>query len=74
MLLNPEAVARREQIPNYSNFPVLRNPGRRQRLHNSVAFRRTVYEQGIWANNLQDTYGGARETSAEYFRYLQKRK
>jgi hypothetical protein len=67
MLLNPEAVARREQIPSVA--PQISNEERRRRNADPFDYRRTVYRHGIWAASLPDAFGRYRESSAEYYRY-----
>ncbi|XP_031776826.1 E3 ubiquitin-protein ligase Topors [Nasonia vitripennis] len=66
MLLNPEAVARREQIPSVA--PQVSNEERRRRHANPIDYRRTVYRHGVWAAALPDAFGRFRESSAEFYR------
>lgn len=67
MLLNPEQVARREQIPNML-APSVSREERRYRLLNPSSYRRNVYQHGEWSNLIPDIYGRFRECSAEYYR------
>ncbi|XP_011499709.1 PREDICTED: E3 ubiquitin-protein ligase Topors-like [Ceratosolen solmsi marchali] len=66
MLLNPEAVARREQIPSVPSQ--ISNEERRRRSANPIDYRRTVYRHRIWSAPLPDAFGHYRESSAEYYR------
>lgn len=70
MMLNPEAVARREQIPSVA--PHISIEERRRRISNPIDYRRLVYRQGIWAASLPDAFGRFRESSADYYRYSLK--
>ncbi|XP_011139582.1 E3 ubiquitin-protein ligase Topors [Harpegnathos saltator] len=65
-LLNPEQVARREQLPSVA--PQVPREERRRRRDNPTDYRRTVYRHGIWATLLPDIFGRFRECSAEYYR------
>lgn len=67
-LLNPEQVARREQLPSMA--PQVPREERRRRRANPTDYRRTVYRHGIWATSLPDIFGRFRECSAEYYRYI----
>ena len=69
--LNPEAVARREQIPSVA--PQLSSEERRHRTANPNDYRRTVYRQGIRAASLPDAFGRFRVSSAEYYRCLKNK-
>ncbi|GAB1869964.1 E3 ubiquitin-protein ligase Topors [Camponotus japonicus] len=66
VLLNPEQVARREQLPSMA--PQVPREERRRRRANPTDYRRTVYRHGIWATSLPDIFGRFRECSAEYYR------
>lgn len=67
-LLNPEQVARREQLPSMA--PQVPREERRRRRDNPTDYRRTVYRHGIWATALPDIFGRFRECSAEFYRYI----
>ncbi|XP_072748525.1 uncharacterized protein [Anoplolepis gracilipes] len=66
VLLNPEQVSRREQLPSMA--PQVPREERRRRRANPTDYRRTVYRHGIWATSLPDIFGRFRECSAEYYR------
>ncbi|KAM0737533.1 E3 ubiquitin-protein ligase Topors [Formica fusca] len=66
VLLNPEQVTRREQLPSMA--PQVPREERRRRRANPTDYRRTVYRHGIWATSLPDIFGRFRECSAEYYR------
>lgn len=66
MLLNPEQVTRREQLP--SMVPQVSRDERRRRRANPTDYRRTVYRHGIWATPLSDIFGRFRECTPEYYR------
>ncbi|XP_014472619.1 PREDICTED: E3 ubiquitin-protein ligase Topors-like isoform X2 [Dinoponera quadriceps] len=65
-LLNPEQVARREQLPSLA--PQVTREELRRRRENPLEYRRTVYRHGMWAVPLPDIFGRFRECSAEYYR------
>ncbi|XP_011630126.1 E3 ubiquitin-protein ligase Topors-like [Pogonomyrmex barbatus] len=66
VLLNPEQVTRREQLPSMA--PQVPREERRRRRANPTDYRRTVYRHGIWATSLPDIFGRFRECSPEYYR------
>ncbi|XP_077263165.1 E3 ubiquitin-protein ligase Topors [Temnothorax americanus] len=66
VLLNPEQVTRREQLPSIA-LQVPREERRRRRA-NPTDYRRTIYRHGIWATSLPDIFGRFRECSPEYYR------
>ncbi|XP_050460237.1 E3 ubiquitin-protein ligase Topors-like [Cataglyphis hispanica] len=66
VLLNPDQVTRREQLPSMA--PQVPREERRRRRANPTDYRRTVYRHGIWATSLPDIFGRFRECSAEYYR------
>lgn len=66
VLLNPEQVTRREQLPSMA--PQVPREERRRRRANPTDYRRTVYRHGLWASPLPDIFGRFRECSAEYYR------
>ncbi|XP_012263365.2 E3 ubiquitin-protein ligase Topors-like isoform X1 [Athalia rosae] len=66
VILNPDQVARREQIPALTSL-VSRGELRHRRT-NPVEYRRNVYRFGMWATSLADIFGNFRECSAEYYR------
>ncbi|XP_012139770.2 uncharacterized protein LOC100876127 isoform X2 [Megachile rotundata] len=66
IILNPEQVARREQLPSIA--PLVPPGERIRRRANPNNYRRTVYRRGIWATALPDMLGRFRECSAEYYR------
>ncbi|XP_015585416.1 E3 ubiquitin-protein ligase Topors [Cephus cinctus] len=66
MFLNPEQVARREQIP--SVVPPISSSEHRRRRANPTAFRRNIYRQGIWATPFPDIFGRFQQNSADYYR------
>ncbi|KYQ56457.1 hypothetical protein ALC60_04534 [Trachymyrmex zeteki] len=66
VLLNPEQVTRREQLPSMA--PQVPREERRRRRANPTDYRRTVYRHGIWATSLPDIFGRFRECSADYYR------
>lgn len=63
-MLNAAAVAHREQIP--ALVPVRQEL--RRRGISTIAFRKMIYNYGVYANPLIDATGISRETSAEYYR------
>lgn len=66
VLLNPEQVTRREQLPSMA--PQVPREERRRRRNDPTDYRRTIYRHGIWATSLPDIFGRFRECSAEYYR------
>ncbi|CAL1686474.1 unnamed protein product [Lasius platythorax] len=66
VLLNPEQVTRREQLPSMA--PQVPREERRRRRADPTDYRRTVYRHGVWATSLPDIFGRFRECSAEYYR------
>jgi len=66
MLLNPEQVARREQIP--SIVPQVSREEHRRRRTNPTEYRRNIYRHGIWAIALPDIFGRLRECTPEFYR------
>lgn len=66
VFLNPDQVARREQVPALTSL--VSREERRSRRTNPVDYRRNVYRFGIWATSLPDIFGNFRECSADYYR------
>lgn len=66
IVLNPEQVARREQLPSIA--PRVSMEERLRRRANPTDYRRTTYRHGIWATALRDVFGRFRECSAEFYR------
>ncbi|EZA52465.1 hypothetical protein DMN91_012177 [Ooceraea biroi] len=66
VLLNPEQVARREQLPSITSQ--VSREERRRRRSNPLEYRRNIYRHGIWATALPDVFGRFRECSAEFYR------
>ncbi|XP_076242047.1 uncharacterized protein LOC143184013 [Calliopsis andreniformis] len=66
VVLNPEQVARREQLPSIA--PRVPLGERLHRRANPVDYRRTIYRHGIWATALPDVFGRFRECSADFYR------
>nr|XP_034180553.1 E3 ubiquitin-protein ligase Topors-like [Osmia lignaria]XP_034180555.1 E3 ubiquitin-protein ligase Topors-like [Osmia lignaria]XP_034180556.1 E3 ubiquitin-protein ligase Topors-like [Osmia lignaria]XP_034180557.1 E3 ubiquitin-protein ligase Topors-like [Osmia lignaria] len=66
IVLNPEQVARREQLPSIA--PRVSMEERLRRRANPTDYRRTIYRHGIWATALRDVFGRFRECSAEFYR------
>lgn len=69
-LLNPEAVARREQIPSIA--PRVSQTDSRLSRSNPIDYRRTVYRHALYAEALTDSFGLLRECSADHYRYKVK--
>ena len=66
IVLNPEQVARREQLPSIA--PQVPIGERLRRRSNTADYRRTIYRLGIWATALGDVFGRFRECSADFYR------
>ncbi|XP_033336680.2 uncharacterized protein LOC117226462 [Megalopta genalis] len=66
VLLNPEQVARREQLPSIA--PQVPIGERLRRRANHSVYRRSIYMHGIWATALPDVFGRFRDCSADYYR------
>uniref|UniRef100_V9IG98 RING-type E3 ubiquitin transferase n=1 Tax=Apis cerana TaxID=7461 RepID=V9IG98_APICE len=66
VVLNPDQVARREQLP--SIVPQVSMLERLRRRVNPADYRRNIYRLGIWATALPDVFGRFRECSADYYR------
>lgn len=66
IVLNPEQVARREQLPSIA--PQVSIGERIRRRVNPTDYRRTIYRHGIWATALPDVFGRFRECSADFYR------
>ncbi|KOX79551.1 hypothetical protein WN51_02817 [Melipona quadrifasciata] len=66
IVLNPEQVARREQLPSIA--PQVPIGERIRRRVNPTDYRRTIYRHGIWATALPDVFGRFRECSADFYR------
>ena len=66
VVLNPEQVARREQLPSIA--PQVPIGERLRRRSNTADYRRTIYRLGIWATALRDVFGRFRECSADFYR------
>ncbi|XP_015439121.1 PREDICTED: E3 ubiquitin-protein ligase Topors-like [Dufourea novaeangliae] len=66
VVLNPEQVARREQLPSIA--PQVPMGERLRRRANPADYRRSIYRHGIWATALPDVFGRFRDCSAEYYR------
>ncbi|XP_053982284.1 E3 ubiquitin-protein ligase Topors-like [Hylaeus anthracinus] len=66
IVLNPEQVARREQLPSIA--PQVSMEERIHRRMNPADYRRTIYRHGIWASALPDVFGRFRECSPDYYR------
>ncbi|XP_031832581.1 uncharacterized protein LOC116426965 [Nomia melanderi] len=66
VVLNPEEVARRAQVPSIA--PQVPIGERLRRRANPTDYRRTIYRHGIWATALPDVFGQFRECSADYYR------
>ncbi|XP_050592736.1 E3 ubiquitin-protein ligase Topors isoform X1 [Bombus affinis] len=66
IVLNPEQVARREQLPSIA--PQVPIGERLRRRVNPADYRRTIYRLGIWATALPDVFGRFRECSADFYR------
>lgn len=66
IVLNPEQVARREQLPSIA--PQVPIGERLRRRVNPADYRRTIYRLGIWATPLPDVFGRFRECSADFYR------
>lgn len=66
VMLNPEQVARREQLPSIA--PQVSREERRRRRGNPIEYRGSVYRHGVWATALPDVFGRFRECSAEFYR------
>ncbi|XP_076624214.1 uncharacterized protein LOC143343314 [Colletes latitarsis] len=66
IVLNPEQVARREQLPSIA--PQVSMGERLRRRINPADYRRTIYRHGIWASALPDVFGRFRECSPDYYR------
>lgn len=68
VVLNPEQVARREQLPSIA--PQVPIGERLRRRLNTADYRRTIYRLGIWATALRDVFGRFRECSADFYRLV----
>ncbi|XP_017884873.1 E3 ubiquitin-protein ligase Topors [Ceratina calcarata] len=66
VVLNPEQVARREQLPSIA--PQVSMAERLLRRASPGAYRRTIYRLGIWASPLPDAFGSFRECSVDIYR------
>ncbi|CAL7933354.1 unnamed protein product [Xylocopa violacea] len=66
IVLNPEQVARREQLPSIAPQVPVRE--RLYRLAHPPSYRRTIYSLGIWATALPDALDRFRECSADFYR------
>ncbi|XP_076763577.1 E3 ubiquitin-protein ligase Topors [Xylocopa sonorina] len=66
LVLNPEQVARREQLPSIA--PQVPMGERLRRRANPADYRRTIYSLGIWATGIPDVFDRFRECSADFYR------